>query len=56
MFFNEQTTYRFGGPGRSSPTVSRKNTHTHTHKMDRDENAFQRIVGNQGGNEKAAGF
>ena len=29
----------------------------HTHKkMDRDVNAFQRIVGNQGGNEKAAGF
>ena len=24
--------------------------------MDRDVNAFQRIVGNQGGNEKAAGF
>ena len=24
--------------------------------MDRNVNAFQRIVGNQGGNEKAAGF
>ena len=54
MFFNEQTTYRFGGPGRSSPTVSRKKTHTQ--KMGRDVNACQRIVGNQGGNEKAAGF
>ena len=54
MFSNEQTACRFGGPGRSSPTVSRKNTHKR--KMDRDVNAFQRIVGNQGGNEKAAGF
>ena len=52
MFSNEQTACRFGGPGRSSPTIPRKKRRKK--KVDRDVNVFQRILENQVGNEKVA--